>query len=341
MKVARLYKFGDIRIEEEPIPTIGEGDALIKTKASGICSGDVMPWYIEKKAPLVLGHEPVGEVVEVGAKVRSYKPGQRIFVHHHAPCFLCDRCRRGDYMQCDVWKASHLDPGGISEYIRVPALNLENDSMELRDSVSYESATLVEPLACVIRGLKRSRVRNGDTALVMGLGVMGMLHIMSLRKYGATSLIGADRVPFRLEHAKTLGADHVIDISQTPLPEAVTEYTKGLMANLVVVGPNSVEAITEGIKCLAPGGTLLMFTPVKPGEKITLELNDLYFKGINIITSYSCGPNDTADAMEYIEDGAIKAEHIVTHRFGIDDTMEAYRLTAMAQDSLKCLIVFE
>jgi len=102
MKVAKLYSFNDIRIEDIPMPEIGPREALLKTKASGICSGDVMPWYIEKKAPLVLGHEPSGEIVKVGKEVTSFKPGDRVFTHHHAPCFTCRHCKRGDYVQCDT-----------------------------------------------------------------------------------------------------------------------------------------------------------------------------------------------------------------------------------------------
>jgi L-iditol 2-dehydrogenase len=112
MKVAKLYSFNDIRIEDIPIPEIGPREALLKTKASGICSGDVMQWYIEKKAPLVPGHEPSGEIVEIGSKVTTFKPGDRVFVHHHAPCLTCKFCRRGDYVHCETWKNTRIIPGG-------------------------------------------------------------------------------------------------------------------------------------------------------------------------------------------------------------------------------------
>ena len=114
MKVAKLYSPEDIRIEDMPVPKVGPGEALIKTMASGICSGDVMPWYIAKKAPLVLGHEPAGEIVEIGKGVTSFKKGDRVFVHHHAPCMQCRYCRRGDYVQCETWRETRIVPGGIS-----------------------------------------------------------------------------------------------------------------------------------------------------------------------------------------------------------------------------------
>lgn len=341
MKVAKLYSFNDIRIEDIPIPQIGAGDVLIKTKACGICSGDVMPWYIEKKAPIVLGHEPAGEIVELGKDVTSFKKGDRVFTHHHAPCFQCRFCKRGDYVQCSTWKSSGIIPGGISEYILIPSINLENDSITLTEGVSYEDATLIEPTACVVKGLKRARIRQGDTVLVIGLGVMGMMNILLAREYGAGRIIGADMVKSRLDKAIALGADEIIDASKIDIHESLSDITNSEKAELVIVGPNSADVMSLGIRCVRPGGQALFFTPAKPGEKLTLDPNHLYFNDINIITSYSCGPSDTADAFELIEKKIISADKLVTHRFPIEKTEEAFRLTANAQDSLKAIIVFD
>lgn len=341
MKVARFYSFNDIRIEDVPVPQPGPREALVKTRACGICSGDVMPWYIEKKAPLVLGHEPCGEVVEAGGEVTSFRRGDRVFVHHHAPCLACRFCRRGDYVQCGTWKSSRIIPGGVSEYILVPEVNLENDTILLSEKVGFEDGTLIEPSACVVKGLKRARLKRGDTVLIIGLGVMGMLHLLIAREYGAGRIICADRVGFRLARASELGADDVIDVSGKDLKECVREATKGEMAELVVIGPNSVDAMTQGIQCVRPGGQALFFTPAKPGEKLLLDPNYLYFNDINIITSYSCGPADTADANELIEKGVVSAKKVVTHRFPVERTAEAFHLTAAAGDSLKALIIFE
>lgn len=341
MKVARLYSFNEIRIEDIPIPRVGTRDALIKTRACGICSGDVMPWYIEKKAPLVPGHEPSGEIVETGRDVNSFKQGDRVFAHHHAPCFLCKHCRRGDHVQCAAWKNSRIIPGGISEYILVPSINLENDTIALSPDMSFEDGTLIEPVACVVKGLKRANIRRGDTVVVIGLGVMGMINIAIAREFGAGRIIGADMVKYRLDRAAEFGTDSVIDVSGGGLYENLREITRGEMAELVVVGPNSVDAMTEGLKCVCPGGQALFFTPAKPGERLTLDPNALYFSDISIITSYSCGPTDTADAYGLIERGVISASGIVTHRFTIDETDEAFRLTSAAGDSLKSMIIFD
>ncbi len=341
MKVAKLYSFSDIRIEDIPIPEVGPRDALLKTKACGICSGEVMEWYIEKKAPLVLGHEPSGEIVEVGKEVISFKVGDRVFVHHHAPCFTCRYCRKGDYVQCNTWKNTKIIPGGISEYILIPEINLENDTLNLPDNLSYEDGTLIEPTACVVKSLKRAQIREGEVILIIGLGVMGQLHILVARKYGAGMIIGADMVPFRLKKAKYFGADEIIDVSKENLFNSLMDLTNGELADVVIVGPNNVNAMEDGISAAGPGGRVIFFTPAKPFEQLIIYPNDLYFKDISIITSYSCGPTDTADALELIEEGIVSAEKLVTHRFPIERTEEAFKLTAEAKDSLKTIIVFE
>ena len=341
MKVAKLYSFNDIRIEDVPIPCIGPRDALLKTKACGICSGDVMPWYIELKAPLVLGHEPAGEIVEVGKEVTSFKAGDRVFTHHHAPCFTCRACRRGDYVQCETWKNTKIEPGGISEYILIPEINLENDTLNLPDNLSFEDGTFIEPSACVVKALKRAKIRHGDTVLVIGLGVMGQLHVLLAKKYGAEKIIGADMVPFRLNKAKKFGADEVIDVSKDDLINTLKDLTEGTMADLVIVGPNSSEAMRQGLSAAGAGGKVVLFTPAKPGEQLTINPNDIYFKDINLFTSYSCGPTDTADALDIIAEGTVQAEKLITHRFPIEEAAKAFRLTAEAKDSLKSVILFE
>lgn len=341
MRVARLHSYSDIRIEEMPIPEPGPGEALIRTRASGICSGDAMPWYIEKKAPLVLGHEPCGEVVRLGQGAMGVSVGSRVFVHHHAPCFVCRFCRRGDYVQCATWRSSRIAPGGISEYILVPEVNLRYDTIELPAELSFEDGAMVEPLGCVVKAMKRARVMKGDTALVIGLGFMGMLGVMTLKGYGATRVIGADMVPYRLDKARELGADEVIDVSRGALVEQIARLTDGAMANIVVVGPNDAAVMSAGISCAAPGGTVLLFTPARPGQSLAIDPNEIYFKDISIVPSYSCGPTDTADAVEILRSGKVRAERLVTHRFGIDQAAEAFRITAEARDSLKCMVVFE
>jgi L-iditol 2-dehydrogenase len=338
MKVARLYSYNDIRIEKVPVPEIGPDEALIKVKASGICSGDVMPWYIEKKAPLVLGHEPAGEIVKVGGNVTDFTPGDRVFVHHHAPCMDCKFCNRGDYVQCEGWQKSRIVPGGVSEIILIPEGNLKNDTIRLPDNISFEDATLIEPLACVVKSFNRSGIKKGDTVLVIGLGVMGIMHVLLAPEFESGKIIGADMIEFRLNKAREFGASAVVDVNRESLKDATLSLTNGKGADIVIVGPNSVEAMNIGLQCVSPGGTVVFFTPANPDDRLTIDPNYLYFNDINIVTSYSCGPDDTRKSLEFIEKGVITAEKLVTHRFNIDETELAYGTVAQAGDSMKVLI---
>ncbi len=339
MKIAKLYSFNDIRIEEMPVPEPGPDEALVKVMSSGICSGDVMPWYIEKKAPLVLGHEPAGEIVKTGTRVDSFRPGDRVFVHHHAPCMDCAFCQRGDYVQCSQWQLSRLIPGGISEYILIPEGILNNDTLTLPAGITYEDGTLVEPAACVVKSFRRSGIKKGDTVLVIGLGVMGMMHILLAPHFGAKKIIGADMNNFRLMKARETGAS-AIDVNNDSLRETVMSMTNNRGADIVISGPNSVDAINSGLQCVAPGGTMVLFTPAKPDEVLTLDPNVIFFKDISIVPSYSCGPEDTREALSLIEQGLVRAEKLVTHRFRIEETAKAYQAVASAHESLKVLIDF-
>lgn len=340
MKVARLYDTSDIRFEEEPIPQVGPGEALIKTRACGICSGDVMGWYMQKKAPLVFGHEPAGEVVEVGAEVTDFRPGDRVFVHHHAPCFTCRACRRGQFVQCPTWRASHIIPGGMAEYFLVPKENLSGDALHLPADLSFADGSLVEPTACAVKSLRRSGLQPGDRIVIIGLGIMGQLHVALARHAGAESVIATDFVPYRRERALQLGATLALDPAQSGVETAVREHTNGEMAEVVIVGPGSIEAMELGVRCAAKGGAVVLFTASPPEAVLPVSPYQLYFNEIRLIPSYSCGPDDTRAALRLIAAGVVNAEKFVTHRFPFTALHEAYRNAAEARDSLKTVVEF-
>ncbi|MEO8601565.1 MAG: alcohol dehydrogenase catalytic domain-containing protein [bacterium] len=340
MKVARLYDFLDIRIEEAPVPTIGAGEALVRARACGICSGDVVPWYIRKKAPLVFGHEPVGEVVQVGAGVDAFRPGDRVFVHHHAPCFHCRACSRGEFVQCPTWKASQLDPGGMAEFFRVPAVNL-TDTLLLPPHVSDADGALTEPLACVVKSLDRAGAVAGASVLIIGLGVMGQLHVLLARHLGARQILAADLVASRCDKARALGADVVIDATAGDLLEQVRQHTDEHGAEIVIVGPATVAALEQGLACAARGGTVVQFMGTEPGETLPLSTFDFYFRELRLVPSYSCGPVETRRALELIAAGVVRAEHVVTHRFGLEQAAEAYRVAALDKAAIKTLVTFD
>jgi len=340
VKVARLYDFLDVRIEEQPVPVIGPGEALVRARACGICSGDVVPWYIRKKAPLVFGHEPVGEIVTLGSDVSGFQPGDRVFVHHHAPCFKCRACARGEFVQCPTWKQSQLDPGGMAEFIRVPAINLAGDTLRLPDTVSDADGSLIEPLACVVKSLARAGAIDGASVLIIGMGVMGLLHVLLARHLGARQILAADLVASRCARARELGADVAIDASTSDLLAEVRANTEGEGAEVVIVGPATVPAIEQGLACAARGATVVQFMGTEPGETLPLSTFDFYFKELRLVPSYSCGPVETRRALDLIAAGVVGARHVVTHRFPLEQAGEAYRVAALDRSAIKTLVTF-
>ncbi len=338
MRAARLYDFGDIRVEEVDRPEPGPDDILVRANACGICSGDIMPWYIRRKAGAVLGHEPVGLVEQVGEAVRGFKVGDRVFTHHHAPCFSCSACRRGEYVQCATWRATKLVPGGMAEYILVGAIN-QRDTLRLPDTMDDADGVLVEPAACVVKSLRRSGLKPGESVLVIGLGIMGMMHIRMARHMGAGVIIGADLFEERARWSERLGADAGIVVSGDNLVEQVREITKGAMADVVIVGPGTSKVMSAGIAAAGKGATVVQFTATPPDDELIVHPHDLYFNETRLVPSYSCGPDDTRVALDLVTSGVINARELVTHRFPLSQITEAYA-TAQKPEALKVIVTF-
>lgn len=327
----------DLRLEDVPLPAPAEGELLVRIRACGLCPGETMGWYMARKAPLALGHEPVADVLHAGSRVTGFAPGDRIFVHHHAPCLRCRACRRGGYVHCETWRRSRLIPGGVAEFAVVPEEIVRADTLALPPHISDETATFIEPLACVVKSVRRAGLGAGDRVLVIGLGVMGLLHVLAARKLGAETVIGADRVPSRLAKAAALGADAVIDVARATLPDAVREHTGGDGADVVIVGPGSVEAIEAGFRASAPGGTVVLFTPTPPGDVWPLPVHDAFFREIRIVPTYSCGPAETREALQWLREG-LPVESLITHRCSLEEAIEGYRLICQATDALKVVV---
>jgi L-iditol 2-dehydrogenase len=339
MRVARYYDFGDIRVEESARPAVGDTDILIRASACGICSGDIMPWYLKRKAPLVLGHEPVGIIEQAGSAVRGFKEGDRVFVHHHAPCFQCAACRRGEYVQCATWRATNIVPGGMAEFFLVGAAN-QRDTHRLPDSIADADGVLIEPAACVVKSLKRSGLKAGESILIIGLGIMGMMHVKLARHLGAGTIIGADLFHSRASRAIELGADRGIVVESDNMIEQVREITDGAMADVVIVGPGTSKAIAAGIAAAGKGATVVQFTSTPPGDELLVKPHDLYFNETRLVPSYSCGPDETREALSLVERGVVNARELVTHQFPLAQIQQAFA-TAQKPESLKVIVTFE
>ena len=207
MRAAVYYNNQDIRIEERPVPKTGDDEILVRIESSGICGSDVMEWYRLAKAPLVLGHEIAGTVAKAGKKVRRFTEGDRVTVAHHVPCNACRWCLAGQYSLCDTLRTTNFDPGGFCEYVRVPAINVDRGTFLIPDEISFDEGTFIEPLACVLRGLRVARFRPGASVLVLGSGISGLLFVKALGALGAGTIVSTDIDNSRLAAAKRFGAD--------------------------------------------------------------------------------------------------------------------------------------
>jgi L-iditol 2-dehydrogenase len=185
MRVAMYYNNKDVRLEHMPVPTIGPGELLLRTRSSGICGSDVMEWYRIKKVPLVLGHEITAEVAAVGQGVEGFAVGDRVFSTHHVPCGTCRYCKAGHQSVCDLLRTTHFEPGGFAEYIRVPKINVELGTLRIPDSMTFDEGSFIEPLACVVRAQRFAKLAPGQTVLVIGSGISGLLHIQLAHARGA------------------------------------------------------------------------------------------------------------------------------------------------------------
>lgn len=339
MRVAMYYNNRDIRIEELPRPIIGPGELLVKVHASGICGSDVMEWYRIGKAPLVLGHEIAGEVVEVGAGGQGFAVGDRVVATHHVPCFNCPECRSGHETVCDLLlSGTHFDPGGFCEYVRLAPANVERGTWKIPDSLSYDAATFVEPLACVLRGQRTAGLRAGASVLVLGSGISGLLHVNLAAVSGAGFIAATDLSPYRLEAARRFGAN----VSYAADLDVAAEFRRdnhGRGADVVIVCASAKAACQQALAAVARGGTILFFAPPAAGESLPLPLNDLFWRqDLTITTSYAGSPADCAAALQLIANGRVRVEEMITHRFGLANTVEGSILVAAGQDSIKVIV---
>jgi L-iditol 2-dehydrogenase len=323
-------------VQDAPRPCVrSDEEVLVRTAACGICSGDLMPWYLARKVGTVLGHEVVGFAAEVGTAVEHIRPGELVFLHHHAPCLVCPECRRGAPVHCATWKRSQLDPGGMAEWVRVPAENVRTDTFAVPD-LGVEAALFIEPLGCCVKACQRlggPRALAGRSVVVVGCGVMGLLSIQLARAWGAASVAAVEPDPIRRECARQQGAV----LAVTPDEAATTLQHR---ADFVVIGPGHPEVIRQALAYVRPAGTACLFTPTATGVLTPLDLGELYFREVSLVPSYSCGPDDTREAYRLLREGQVVVESLVTHRFSLEEVQAAYDKARLGGAVLKVLVTF-
>lgn len=339
MRAAVYYTNRDVRLEDRPVPPIGAGELLMRIERSGICGSDVMEWYRRDRAPLVLGHEVGGTVAAVGAGVQQYRAGDRITAAHHVPCNTCRYCRRARHTMCHTLHTTNFDPGGFVEYARLSPIHVDRGVFRLPDDVSLDQAVFVEPLACVVRAQRIAPVREDDTVFVAGTGIIGLLHVKLARAAGARRVLASDLSEYRLAAAARFSADAAFRPGDD-LAAQVREANDGRLADLVIVCTGAGTAIAQALRCVEPGGTVMLFAPSGPEFTFpAVPFNETFFRtDLTVTTSYGAAPADYAEALDLIARGAVSVDDMVTHRLGLSDAAEGFRLVAAAGDSIKVIL---
>jgi len=337
MRVAMYYRNTDVRLQQMPKPEIGPGEILVKVISSGICGSDVMEWYRIKRAPLVLGHEIAGDVVEVGKEVKTYKVGQRVFVSHHVSCGECIYCRKGHESTCDRLRTTNFHPGGFAEFIRVPEVNVKSGVYVLPKELTYDDGAFIEPLACVVRGFRLGGFRKGQTVLVLGSGIAGLLQVKLAKALGAGEIIATDISGYRLDAARRFGADVVLNAIYD-VPKLVREANGGRGADFVIVCAGAPKVIDQALKSVDRGGSVLLFAPPKPGILVPVPFGDLWKDEISITMTYAGSPRDINEAIELLHTKKVVVSDMITHRFGLAGTGKGFELVARAGESIKVII---
>jgi L-iditol 2-dehydrogenase len=334
---AVYYNNHDIRIQEMPIPEIGEDEVLLKVMASGICGSDVIEWYRVPKAPRVLGHEATGVISKIGSQVTGVEVGDRVFVSHHVPCNQCRYCQRGHHTACKTLHTTNYYPGGFAQYIRLPKINVQFGIYKLPESITFEEGTFIEPLACVSRGQRLANLQKDDSVLIIGSGISGILHLQLAKFKGIPNIIMADINPYRLEMAKKFGASYVLDAKEN-LPQQLKEINDKHLADYVVVCTGATSAATLALECVDNGGTILFFAVPDPSVKLIVPINQFWRNEITIRTSYGAAPADLEDSLKVLASGQLNVKDMITHRLSLHEAQEGFRLMAEAGQSLKVIL---
>jgi len=336
MKISIWHDNKDIRIQDAPVPEPGQGEVLLKIMACGICGSDIVEWYRLPRAPLTQGHEIGARVEKVGPGVSRFKPGDRVMAAPKVPCLECAYCRDGHFPQCSEVK-ERLG-GGFAQYVLVPKVIVENGLYPLPASISYEQATFIEPLACVVRAARIGGVTEKRTVLVLGSGISGLLHIR-LAMLRNCVVAATDLNPRKLELAGRAGARILIPAGDDvqSVPARLIRET-GRKADVVILCTGALPAVEQAWQSVDKGGAVVFFAVPDPGKRVVIPINDFWTKEVRILTSYYCGPPDIREAMDLLASGKIEVDSLVTHRLPLEKIAAGFALMLEGKDAVKVII---
>lgn len=341
MKAAVLYGREEVRVEEVAVPPIDKGDVLVRVRAALTCGTDVKVFrrgYHAKMIvpPALFGHELAGDIVKVGSHVESFRVGQRIVAANSAPCLNCFYCRKGLENLCEDLLFNN---GAYAEYIRIPARIVQRNMYEIPPHLSYQDAALIEPLACVLKGLEETNVRPGDNVVVIGQGPIGLMFVRLAKVYGAR-VIALGRRQSQLDRAIRMGAhDALINTDPETVVREIKNLTGGYGADAVVEAVGNPETWELAVRLLRRGGTAQFFGGCPSDTRITLETQLLHYSEIKCVASFHHTPAYIRKALDVVSRGDISARDFVNREEPLANLLDVLRHLMSHNGHMKTAII--
>ncbi len=340
MKAAFVKKESTISVEDIEKPKLGLGDILVKMESCGICGSDLEKVYGKYGQPsMKLGHEPAGEIIEVGSKVSDFKKGDRVFTHHHVPCYDCHFCNHGNETMCPKYYETNLSPCGLSEEYIVPEWNVAHGGvLKIPDSMSYDEAAMIEPLACCVRSWNKFPQKKGDSIAIFGVGPTGMMHVMMAKDKGYEKIFCLDVNNFRLDFAKKFQITQALNSKDSSNKEKILNETENRGVDVAIVATGSLKALDDAIDFVRKGGIVMMFGVPSKGDTMNIDMSKVYSKEITLTTSYAASDYDTKEALELIKSSRADVKSLITHKYSILETQKAFDHAHDGSDAMKIII---
>ena len=340
MKAALVKNDSTITVDDVEKPSLGPGDILVKMESCGICGSDVEKVFGKYSQPSrKLGHEPAGIISEVGSKVKDFKKDDRVFTHHHVPCYSCHFCNHGNETMCPKYYETNLSPCGLAEEYLVPEWNVSHGGvLKISDSMSFDEAAMIEPLACCIRSWHKFPYKKGDSAAIFGVGPTGMMHVMLAKDKGFEKIFCLDVNDFRLEFAKKFQITQSINSNDSSRKEKILQETENRGVDVAIVATGNLKALDDAIELVRKGGAVMMFGVPSKGDTMNIDMSKIYSKEITLTTSYAASDYDTKEALELIKSSRADVKSLITHKYSILETQKAFDHARDGSDAMKIII---
>jgi L-iditol 2-dehydrogenase len=344
MKAAVLEDLENMVVKKVETPKVDEDSLLLRVKACAVCGSDIRIYRhgsSRVKPPQIIGHEIAGEVVEVGSKVKRFKPGDKVAIGADIPCGECPACRQGIGNNCPInYAMGYQFAGGFAEYVLINPLVIKYGPIHhIPENLDFEEAALAEPLGCCINALELADLRVGDTVVIIGGGPAGCLLTDLSKRMGATKVIISQRSRNRLEMIKNqFSADIVISSTEEDFEQIVLAETDGEGADVVLTACSSADAQEQALNVIAHRGRINFFGGLPKGtRKINIDSNIIHYKECFVLGSHGSVPRHHQIALELIASGAIDVSKLITHRFPLDSIMEAFNVVEN-REAMKAVI---